>query len=275
MSASTSRPKKITFEQDIYRPLLESGFDQEKAHSLSLRCCSGFCYFAAIKELYQPVGPILDFIKLLYSPNMPGAHHLGLSHTEMTEFTYNHTNQMVSTICLDPLRTHYPPQEFKLKGSYAGNAALNFFESNWQSLNQNPSVANALKLILGSGGVAIVGAIQQLTNGYIGLAASEGENPTHAFMVTSYNKKLDLFTIFDPDLRSFEDLDHRRPAELIPLQEPGYYTVPADFLEAHSHKTYFKDTPQQKEGGIVVGLFKEEPGIKEDSLSLITPTQPR
>ncbi len=255
----------ITFQQDL-APFLESaGLSTEKASSLAIRCCAGFCYFKAMQELDLNNGlgenfdqNLTNFILRVYKPGAPGEHHLGVNHNQMVNFIYSFSREAISAIALDPLRKHWEISAFKTQGNYAGRAAYNFFTSKREQLNAAQSTQNTIKIILDHGGLAFVGLIKARTNGYIGAAATEGETPTHTFLVFEYLSTTNQFVYFDPDRRAFEDQEGLRPKEIEPIEgRPGFYKIDADFLEVHSHKTYFGGTEQEREGGIVVGLFRE------------------
>lgn len=247
----------VTFQQDIEPFLREHGFPKERAHSLGLRCCATFCYHygCSLQDIELP--PLDEFIRSVYQEGKPGAHELGVHHGEMVSFI-NQLNPKASLIVLDPLREHWPKRTFKKVGQYSGKRALKFFSKKRKKLNKSPSVVNCISQILDFGGTPIVGAIQTLTNGYIGSASKEGETPTHTFVVLDYDKKKSLFTIFDPDKRSFEDLDKKRPKEIQPVEgRPGIYTIQANFLEANATKIYNAGQDSQRRGGIIIGIFKD------------------
>jgi hypothetical protein len=246
----------IVFQQELEPSLMDLGYSKERAHSLSLRCCATFCYHKGCSELGIKLPPIEKFIYNVYQNGMPGAHELGVHHGEMATFI-NKLDAKASIIILDPLRVHGPPKKFKEIGMYSGKESLRFFTKKRRKLNKRPSITNSVRQILNFGGIPIVGAIQKLSNGYIGSASKEGEIPTHNFLVLSYDKKRKLFTIFDPDKRAFDDLKRLRPEEMKPIiSQPGYYTVPPDFLEHSGTKIYAEGTDNERKGGIVIGIFK-------------------
>jgi hypothetical protein len=247
----------ITFQQDLENPLKKLGHPAEQAHSLSLRCCASFCYYKACKKIGVKLPKIENFIYEVYQEGRPGSHELGINHTEMAKYIHQ-IDSSCSAISLDPLRTHCRPRRFKKIGSFTGKRSYKFFRSNYRKLNKNPTVTNSVKLILKEGGIPIVGAIQTLTNGYIGSASKEGETPTHNFIIHEYIKGKDSFLMFDPDKRAYEDKLKLRPKEIKPVpKKPGFYYIKSDFLENNSHKTYNAGRPNQRLGGIVIGIFKD------------------
>jgi hypothetical protein len=247
----------ILFQQDLEGPLKKLGHPEDQAHSLSLRCCASFCYHKACRKTGINLPKIENFIYAVYQEGRPGSHDLGINHTEMAKYIkqIDHSSSIIS---IDPLRKHCKPRKFKKIGSFTGKNSYKFFKKNYKKLNEDPSVTNSLKLILKAGGVPIVGAIQTLTNGYIGSASKEGETPTHNFIVEGYIKEDDLFIIFDPDKRAYEDKLKLRPKEIKPIpKKPGFYYIESNFLEENSRKTYNPGKPNQRLGGIVIGIFKD------------------
>jgi len=246
----------VIFQQDLEPALRELGYTKEQAHSLSLRCCATFCYHKACTTLGIKLPPIADFIYQVYQDGKPGAHELGVHHGEMAQLIHD-LDKRASVIGLDPLRIHGKNKIFKEVGMHSGNKSLRFFKKKRKRLNENPSIVNTIQQILSYGGIPIVGAIQKLSNGYIGSASKEGEIPTHTFVILNFNKRNNLFTMFDPDRRAFEDLKELRPKEMRPIDnKPGYYTVPPGFLEKSGTKIYQEGTPNERKGGIVMGIFK-------------------
>ena len=142
-------------------------------------------------------------------------------------------------------------------GLYSGKESIIFYKKKLRKLNRNPSIVNAVKQILDYGGIPIVGAIQKLSNGYIGSASKEGEVPTHNFLVLDFDSKNNRFTILDPDKRAYQDLKKLRPKDMQPLHsKPTHYTVPPDFLEKSGTKIYHAGKENERKGGIVIGIFK-------------------
>lgn len=244
------------FQQDLEPDLVNLGYTKEQAHSLSLRCCATFCYHKACSTLDISLPNLENFVFKVYQDGMPGAHELGVHHGEMATLI-NSLDKKASVIALDPLRVHGKLDRFKEVGMYSGNRSLKFFKKKRRKLNANPSIVNTIKQILDYGGIPIVGAIQKLSNGYIGSASKEGEIPTHDFVILNLDKKKNLFTIFDSDKRAYEDVKKLRPKEMRPIEDrPGCYTVPPEFLEKSGTKTYQEGTPNERKGGIVIGIFK-------------------
>lgn len=246
----------IVFQQELEPSLINLGYSKEQAHSLSLRCCATFCYHKGCSKLGIKLPPLEKFIYDVYQNNMPGSHELGVHHGEMADFI-NKLDNSASVIILDPLRVHGPVTKFKEIGMYSGKESLHFFRKKRNKLNRKPSITNTARQILDYGGIPIVGAIQRLSNGYIGSASKEGEVPTHNFLVLRYSRMRRFFTIFDPDKRAFDDLKKLRPQEMKPVKnQPGYYTVPPEFLEKSGAKIYAEGTTNERKGGIVIGIFK-------------------
>lgn len=247
------------FQQDLEPALIKRGYSKNQAHSLSLRCCATFCYHKACSILGLDVPDLEDFVYQVYQVGKPGSHKLGVHHGEMAKFITS-LDKTGSVLTLDPLRVHAKLKRFKEIGLYSGDEALSFYNKKLRRLNKDPCIVNTVKQILDYGGVPIVGAIQKLSNGYIGSASKEGEVPTHDFVILSFNKKDNLFTILDPDKRAFEDKDRLRPSEMQPIpSDPTLYEVPPEFLEKNGTKIYHQGTNQERKGGIVIGIFKQKP----------------